>query len=89
SYVLEAANGQPARLVLELEEVDRAAVLQSLPPESRPELRPAIADAPPATVAAATPAPGQPKADGRPIVVIDPGHGGIDNGTQSSGESEK
>lgn len=89
SYVLEAANGQPARLVLELEEVDRAAFLQSLPPESRPELRPAIADAPPATVAAATPAPGQPKADGRPIVVIDPGHGGIDNGTQSSGESEK
>ncbi|MGY2935669.1 N-acetylmuramoyl-L-alanine amidase [Bradyrhizobium sp. GM6.1] len=32
--------------------------------------------------------PGQ-KADGRAVVVIDPGHGGIDNGTQSSGESEK
>ena len=31
----------------------------------------------------------QPKADSRPVVVIDPGHGGIDNGTQSSGESEK
>ncbi len=90
SYVVEAANGQPARLVLELEEVDRAAFVQSLAPENRPELRPAIADAPPATVpAAAPPETAQQKADGRPVVVIDPGHGGIDNGTQSSGESEK
>ena len=92
SYVLEATNGQPARLVLELEEVDRAAFLQSPAPESRPELRPTIAAAPPATVPAAAPEPAQKPgapADGRPIVVIDPGHGGIDNGTQSSGESEK
>lgn len=90
SYVLEAANGQPARLVLELEEVDRTAFVPTLTPENRPELRPAIADAPPATVpATASPDAAQQKADGRPIVVIDPGHGGIDNGTQSSGESEK
>src|SRR5439155_437321 len=27
--------------------------------------------------------------DLRPVVVIDPGHGGIDNGTQSNGEMEK
>ena len=39
--------------------------------------------------AAAAPRSRQQKADGRPVVVIDPGHGGIDNGTQSSGESEK
>ena len=45
SYVLEAANGQPPRLVLELEEVDRTTFVQSLAPESRPELRPAIAEA--------------------------------------------
>lgn len=90
SYVLEAANGQPARLVLELEEVDRTAFVPTLTPENRPELRPAIADAPPATVpATASPDAAQQKTDGRPIVVIDPGHGGIDNGTQSSGESEK
>ena len=31
SYVLEAANGQPPRLVLEFEEVDRTAFVQSLP----------------------------------------------------------
>ena len=45
SYVLEAANGQPPRLVLELEEVDRTGFVQSLAAESRPQLRPAIADA--------------------------------------------
>lgn len=90
SYVVEAANGQPARLVLELEEIERAAFVASLPPENRPELRPAIAETPPATVPAkATADAAQQKADGRPVVVIDPGHGGIDNGTQSGGESEK
>src|SRR5437879_11525528 len=45
SYVLEAANGQPPRLVLGLEEGDRPAFVQSLAAESRPELRPAIANA--------------------------------------------
>jgi N-acetylmuramoyl-L-alanine amidase len=88
SYVLEAANGQPSRLVLELAEVDRTTFVQSLAPEARPELRPAIADA--NAAAAPVPAPAAPKvADARPVVVIDPGHGGPDNGTQSNGESEK
>jgi len=92
SYVLEAANGQPPRLVLELEEVDRTTFVQSLSADSRPELRPAIADA--AAVASApveAAAPSKPDAapDSRPVIVIDPGHGGIDNGTQSGSESEK
>ena len=34
SYVLDAANGQPPRLVLELGEVDRATFVQSLAPRS-------------------------------------------------------
>ena len=95
SSVLAAANGQPARLVLEFEEVDRTAFVQALAPESRPELRPAIGEAAPpaATTVAAVPEPQalKPAAppDPRPVVVIDPGHGGIDNGTQSSGEAEK
>ena len=91
SYVLEAANGQPPRLVLELEEVDRANFVQSLSPESRPELKPAVAEAKAAVVtpdAAAAARPAEPP-DPRPLIVIDPGHGGIDNGTQSSGEMEK
>ena len=97
SYVLEAANGQPPRLVLELEEVDRTSFVQSLAPENRPELRPGIAEANAAVVPANAalavsaivskplPAPG----DARPLIVIDPGHGGIDNGTQAGGEMEK
>jgi N-acetylmuramoyl-L-alanine amidase len=91
SYVLEAANGQPPRLVLELEQVDRTSFVQSLAADSRPELRPAIADGTGTGVAAEAAVASKPAAppDLRPVVVIDPGHGGIDNGTQSSGESEK
>jgi N-acetylmuramoyl-L-alanine amidase len=90
SYVLDAGNGQPSRLVVELEEVDRATFVQSLGAESRPGLKAAVADAADiaAAAAAAAPKPAVP-VDLRPVIVIDPGHGGIDNGTQSGGESEK
>jgi N-acetylmuramoyl-L-alanine amidase len=88
SYVLDAANGQPSRLVLEIEQVDLAAFNQAA--ESKPG-RPAIADAN-AAVSAPTPAapmrapnPAAPP-DLRPVVVVDPGHGGLDNGTRSGGE---
>src|SRR6202049_1571503 len=68
STMLEAANEQPPRLVLELEEVDRTAFVQSLAPENRPELRPAIAEANAAVVApeAAAAKPTAP-ADSRPL----------------------
>jgi N-acetylmuramoyl-L-alanine amidase len=104
SYVLEAANGQPSRLVLEFAETDSASFVQSLTTESRPELRPAIADAvanAPAAEAKSDAGP-EPKpsdskpsdskpeaADSRPLIVIDPGHGGPDNGTQANGQNEK
>jgi N-acetylmuramoyl-L-alanine amidase len=94
AYVLDAANGQPPRLVLELEEVDRTTFVQSLSADNRPALRPAIADARDAAVA--VPSKGEaapPKPEGapdlRPVVVVDPGHGGPDNGTQSGSENEK
>ena len=92
--VLEAANGQPPRLVLELEEVDRTTFVQLLAPESRPELRPAIAAAPAVSAAPAkleeAAAPSSPSPpDTRPVIVIDAGHGGPDNGTQWDGASEK
>jgi N-acetylmuramoyl-L-alanine amidase len=91
SYVLEAANGQPPRLVLELTEVDRTTFTQSLAADGRPELRPAIADTSDTAAAAQAATPLKPAAppDPRPVVVIDPGHGGLDNGTQAGGESEK
>ncbi|HUN98168.1 MAG TPA: N-acetylmuramoyl-L-alanine amidase [Bradyrhizobium sp.] len=98
SYVLDPDNGQPARLVLEFSQVDQATFDQSLQAASQPQLRPAIADAvSTASSAAATqnndnndakPANTAP-ADRRPLIVIDPGHGGIDNGTQANGQSEK
>jgi N-acetylmuramoyl-L-alanine amidase len=92
SYVLDSANGQPPRLVVELEEVDRAGFAQAQGTESKPELKPAISDSHAAIAAPATqPVPPQPAAppDPRPVVVIDPGHGGVDNGTQSGSEVEK
>jgi N-acetylmuramoyl-L-alanine amidase len=100
SYVLEAANGQPSRLVLEFAETDPTSFIQSLTSESRPELRPAIADAAanaPASPEAKSDAGPEPKpsdskpevADSRPLIVIDPGHGGPDNGTQANGQNEK
>jgi N-acetylmuramoyl-L-alanine amidase len=85
SYVLEAANGQPPRLVLELEEVDRTAFVQALAPENRPELRPGIAEANAAVARVDAPAAPASPADKRPVVVIDPGHGGADNGTEAGG----
>jgi N-acetylmuramoyl-L-alanine amidase len=93
TYLLEAANGQPTRLVLELEAADHATFAQSLAAQSRPELRPAVADATESAVAApakleAAPKPTAPS-DPRPVIVVDPGHGGPDNGTQSGSEMEK
>ena len=93
STMLEAANGQPPRLVLELEEVDRTTFVQSLAPDSRPELRPAIAAGKEAvpTIEAKVETVSKPAAppDLRPVIIIDPGHGGIDNGTASGNEYEK
>ena len=85
SYVLEAANGQPPRLVLEFEEIDRTAFVQALAPESRPELRPGIAEANAAVARLDAPAAPASPPDKRPVVVIDPGHGGDDNGTEAGG----
>jgi N-acetylmuramoyl-L-alanine amidase len=89
---LDPANGQPARMVIELEAVDRTTFVQGLAVENRPELRPGVAGSsvpsPVATTVVASAAPVS-ATDNRPVVVLDPGHGGIDNGTQAGGESEK
>ena len=87
AYAMDPANGQPARLVIELEATDRAAFAQTLAVDASSGLRPALeVTGSAAALASAAPAAAN---DTRPIVVLDPGHGGIDNGTQSSGESEK
>lgn len=95
SYMLEPENGQPSRLIVELATVDKAVFQATAPSAPAPsqsvpqsmQLRPTVvADADPASTGTAIPA----KPDTRQVIVIDPGHGGIDNGTVApSGENEK
>ena len=78
SFVLAPADGQPARLVLDLAATDRDSFVRN-----------AELQRPAARVTPRIAAPAAPE-DARPLVVIDPGHGGIDNGTKAaSGELEK
>jgi N-acetylmuramoyl-L-alanine amidase len=82
AFALAAAEGQPARLVLEFSATDRASFLRNITMQDR-SLRIGggkhSASAPP-----------EPPGDDRPLIVIDPGHGGIDSGTKSgSGQDEK
>jgi N-acetylmuramoyl-L-alanine amidase len=80
AFVLDPIHDQPARLVLHLTAIDREAFMRSLalesgaPQRSKPE----------------APVETKGNGDSRPLIVIDPGHGGIDNGTRAaSGEMEK
>ncbi len=102
AYVLDAFDDQPARLVVDLipdspeNFADRAA--QDLAASQRaagidPAATPDAAAAPDAIATVTQPTePGASNVAGgtRPLVVIDPGHGGIDNGASaSSGVHEK
>ena len=81
AFVLDASENQPARLVLDLVATDRAAFMRNIARENRS-----------AHSAPTKPSEMPPKIDGdpRPLIVLDPGHGGIDNGTKGSGgELEK
>lgn len=89
TYVIDAANGQPARLVVELAAVERSAFKTSSPGEDKVQLRPAIVADDSGTETTGTTRTAK-TVDPRPVIVIDPGHGGVDNGTQAAtGESEK
>ncbi len=80
AFVLDAVDDQPARLVLDLVKTDAASFAVSV-----------------ATAAEARGAPSNilarssvPDGDTRPVIVLDPGHGGIDSGTTgASAFSEK
>ena len=81
AFVLDAAEGQPARLVLDLAAIDRAAFMRNISLQTRPTHN---------TGAKPSEPPVKADSDVRPLIVVDPGHGGIDNGTKgSSGELEK
>jgi N-acetylmuramoyl-L-alanine amidase len=77
AMVLEAKDGQPARLVLDLALTEREAFMRNLALD-----RIAQRTNPPARKA--EPAP-KPDNDSRPLIVIDPGHGGPDTGTKAGG----
>lgn len=80
AFVVDAANGAPARLVLDLAPTDRASFMRKIAEDAKV----ARAENPPPS--ATSPGAG----DSRPLVVLDPGHGGLDTGTKAvSGELEK
>jgi N-acetylmuramoyl-L-alanine amidase len=80
AFVVDAAAGQPARLVIDLAMTDRDSFMKTLAAEARP----------PAVTPPAVEHDSAQRGDPRPIIVLDPGHGGIDNGAVAeSGVMEK
>lgn len=80
AQVLEAKDGQPARLVLDLTATDREAFMRHLALDRtavraneaiRKSIDTVVAD--------------RPSGDTRPLIVLDPGHGGPDTGTKAGG----
>lgn len=80
AQVLEAKDGQPARLVLDLTATDREAFMRHLALDRtavraneaiRKSIDTVVAD--------------KPSGDTRPLIVLDPGHGGPDTGTKAGG----
>ena len=81
AFVLDATGGQPARLVVDLSVTDRDSFERAASLETRAPRSPAVNQN---NVVA------KPSGDPRPLIVLDPGHGGIDNGARAaSGELEK
>jgi N-acetylmuramoyl-L-alanine amidase len=91
SFVLDATGSQPARLVLDLVPVSRDAFMRALAVDNN---RLARANPKPSEKPSEKPSPPAANGDGdpRPVIVLDPGHGGIDSGTHArtgGGEAEK
>jgi N-acetylmuramoyl-L-alanine amidase len=95
AFAIDPADGAPARLVLDLAATDRESFLRRLAldaKEAKNVARNYTANSPARAPAEPPPAanPSEASGESRPVVVLDPGHGGIDNGTKApSGELEK
>jgi N-acetylmuramoyl-L-alanine amidase len=100
TYLVEAQVGQPARIVVDIIKTTEAAFVQSYNAEQShaqqeiANLADELPIAPPPTdIVAASAEPETPppaKKPGRKIIVLDPGHGGIDPGASSpQGTKEK
>jgi N-acetylmuramoyl-L-alanine amidase len=82
AFSLDAAEGQPARIVLDLAASDRESFLRAIALDNRVARTDSTRRHDPVVPA--------PAGDQRPVVVVDPGHGGLDEGTRAgSGETEK
>jgi N-acetylmuramoyl-L-alanine amidase len=82
AFVLEPRDDQPARLVVDLVPTDEKTFLARLKETKSPEAE----AGPPAPMPQAASRP----PDAKPVVVLDPGHGGVDPGTSSAaGITEK
>jgi N-acetylmuramoyl-L-alanine amidase len=78
AVVMDASAGDPARLVLVLATTDRETYLRKMALDDKANKAPTKSEPQPAN------------SDTRPVLVLDPGHGGIDTGTRApSGEMEK
>ncbi|HEX5508571.1 MAG TPA: N-acetylmuramoyl-L-alanine amidase [Pseudolabrys sp.] len=80
AFMLAASEGQPARLVIDLVPTDRQSFLHDMALATRP---PRIDAKESVSIAKDS------SGDQRPLIVIDPGHGGIDSGTKSSGGQDE
>jgi len=87
SFVLAEFDDQPARLVLDLVASDRAAMQK----ENAAQKTASMVAAPAPLAAAPRPVEQKPLvSEGRPTIVVDPGHGGGDSGAHSAnGDEEK
>jgi N-acetylmuramoyl-L-alanine amidase len=80
AFVMDAEAGDPARLVLDLVATDRAGFLRQITLDDKQ-----LTERMPVR-----PEPQDNSGDSRPLVVLDPGHGGIDTGTRApTGQLEK
>jgi len=93
AFVREAENGQPARLVIEMVRTTRDEFMKAYKKQLEAERaqQTSLAGRNWQTSIVQDPkTEGDPKTPGKPVIIIDPGHGGIDPGTQgSTGALEK
>ncbi len=81
AFILDAAEGQPARLIVDLTAIDRETFLRTIAQENRV--------APQAQQRKNDNDALKNNGDPRPLIVLDPGHGGIDNGTHAAERRER